>query len=100
MYLAVYFRKTSTRIKEKAPDNIRLKRQELGVKIASILHAAYTAYGFSVCLKDFDSVKGLDFFVKSESAVHYANVSAGFFIAELNLLSMLYQHWEDHCLYQ
>jgi hypothetical protein len=89
MYLAIYSRKTSTRIKEKAPDNIRLKRQELGVKVASILHAAYTAYGASVCLKDFESVKGLDFFVKSESAAHYANVSAGFFTADLILCVLL-----------
>lgn len=87
LYLAIYSRKTSLRIKQKAPDTIRLKRHELGVKIVSILHAAYTAHGAHVCLNDF---KGdLNFFVKSEAAVHYANVSAGFFIADLILCIIL-----------
>jgi hypothetical protein len=86
LYLAVYSRKTSLRIKEKAPSNIRLKRQELGAKIASILHAAYTAYGAHICLQEF---KELDFFVKTETAAHYANVSAGFFIADLILCLIL-----------
>jgi hypothetical protein len=86
IYLAVYSRKTSSRIIEKSPDAIRLKRQELGVKIASILHAGYTAYGANQCLKEFS---GLDFFTKSEAAAHYANVAAGFFIADLILCVIL-----------
>lgn len=87
IYLIIYSRRTSDRIKQKS-SLIRLKRQELGVKIVSILHAVYTTYGASQCLKNFDLVK-FDFFTKSEAVTHYANVAAGFFIADLILCVIL-----------
>ena len=86
LYLIVYSRKTSDRIKQTSPNAIRLKRQELGVKIVSILHASYTAYGARKCLQDFN---GLDFFSRSEGAAHYASVAAGFFIADFILCVIL-----------
>src|SRR5437016_499174 len=78
IYLAIYSRKTSKRILSIAPNTLRLKRQELAVKIVSIIHAVYTAYGAHIELKDFDA-KGLDFVTYSDNAVYYANVAAGYF---------------------
>jgi hypothetical protein len=92
MYLVVYSRKTSTRIKQTSPESIRLKRQELAVKVVSILHGLYTSYGAYMCLNSIATDTGtqnIDMFSKFEEATHYANVAAGFFIADLILCIIL-----------
>ena len=86
LYLVIYCRKTSTRIIKKSPNAIRLKRQELGAKLVSIFHAAYTSYGARQCLKEFND---LNLSTKSISAEHYVNVTAGFFIGDLMLCIIL-----------
>jgi hypothetical protein len=86
MYLAIYSRKTSVRIIKIAPETLRLKRQELAVKITSIIHAAYTAWGAHIALIENPI---LDLYSHSESGLYYANVTAGFFIADLILCIIL-----------
>lgn len=87
IYLIIYSRRTSLRIKQKAAYTIRLKRQELGVKIVSIFHAIYTSYGANLCLQQFG--QNFSFYSKNDSSIHFANVSAGFFIADLILCIIL-----------
>jgi hypothetical protein len=88
IYLTIYSRKTSNRIIEIAPNFLRLKRQELAIKITSILHAAYTAHGAYIGILDFEN-QNFDFFKRSELVTYYANVAAGFFIADLILCIIL-----------
>ncbi len=88
IYLTIYSRKTSDRIFREYP-NTRLKRQELGVKIISILHAFYTGYG----AYRFSDTELFDMFTKNKYAVHYANVASGFFIADLMLCIILIEEY-------
>jgi hypothetical protein len=88
VYLVIYSRKTSDRIKQMSPNAIRLKRHELGVKIASIIHATYTSYGAYKCLQE-QEFSDFNFFNRSEAASYYANVAAGFFIADFILCVIL-----------
>ena len=91
-YLAIYSRRTSSRIQKIAPNRPRLKRQELAVKLVSILHALYTAYGAHVSLKEFDK-NSFDLFRHSKNALYYANVTTGFFIGDLILCIILIEEY-------
>ncbi len=86
LYMTIYSRNTSIRIKQIYPNSTRLKRQELAVKLTSILHAVYTSYGAYQCLNDYNE---LDIFRESDMVSYYANVAAGFFVADLILCIIL-----------
>lgn len=88
LYLVIYSRKTSKRILQIAPNSVRLKRQELAVKVTSIIHAVYTAYYANLYLQEFKDSE-INFFKYSENAESIANVAAGFFIADLILCIIL-----------
>ena len=88
LYLAIYSRPTSQRIKQTAPQTPRLKRQELAVKVTAIIHAAYCAVKAYQALGNNTLPPNL-FAKGSQEAKQLVNVTAGFFIADLILCVIL-----------
>lgn len=94
LYLIPYVRKTSERINKITPFAPRLKKQELGVKIVSIIHALYSTYGAYTSLNEIKGFSPDDILtIKSEWSSYYANVTAGFFIADLILCIILAEEY-------
>jgi len=87
LYLVIYSRPTSQRIIDSGHPSPRFKRQELAVKITSIVHAVIVTWYANEALREMGP--NLSLYVFSTEGQRLANISTGFFVADLILCLVL-----------